>query len=415
MISVFTPSHKPAYLDEVLGSLQAQTVLGWEWIVLLNNGAVWCCDDPRVKVMRDDTKVANVGYLKRTACSHATGDVLLELDHDDLLFPTALEEVTAAFAADPAAVFVYSNTACHDVRTDKPITWSSRFGWSDRPCTFRGKEFRESVSADPYPQSISRIWFAPNHLRAWRRDAYWAIGGHNGAMKISDDHEMMMRTWLHGRMVHIDKPLYLYRVDGNNTWLANQNEIQTTMWGVHDRYIGAMAEKWARENGLRTMDLCSGPRPPAGYEGVDLLYGPVTADLNDRWPMEDGSVGVLRAVDAVEHLRDPIHTMNEAYRVLAHGGFLFVAVPSTNGLGAWADPTHVSFWNAMSFDYYTHPKMRAFIEPAATCMFQAIKVVDGTITSVTGRVLPYTFAHLVALKAKSPRFYGENHWEGGGQ
>lgn len=276
---------------------------------------------------------------------------------------------------------------------------------------FRGKDYRESVSADPHPQSISRIWFAPNHLRAWRRDAYWAIGGHNGGMKISDDHEVMMRTWLHGRMVHIDKPLYLYRVDGNNTWLAHQDEIQTTMWGVHDRYIGAMAEKWAREKGLRIMDLCSGPHPPVGYEGIDLHRGPIVADLNERWPMEDDGVGVLRAADAIEHLRDPIHTMNEAYRVLSHGGFLFVAVPSTAGSGAWADPTHVSFWNAASFDYYTQPKMRAFIEPAAKCKFQAIKVVDGTMTSESGRVLPYTFAHLVALKTDRPRFYGELWWE----
>ena len=88
--------------------------------------------------------------------------MLLELDHDDLLFPTAVEEVAAAFEANRSAAFVYSNTVNHDLRTDTPITWSSRFGSRDRPCTFRGKEYRESVSADPYPQSISRIWFAPD-------------------------------------------------------------------------------------------------------------------------------------------------------------------------------------------------------------------------------------------------------------
>ena len=42
---------------------------------------------------------------------------------------------------------------------------------------------------------------------------------------------------------------------------------------------------------------------------ADFNGGKVTADLNERWPFGDGEIGVFRAHDALEPLRDPIHTM----------------------------------------------------------------------------------------------------------
>jgi len=50
MISLFTPSHNSKYLDAALESLVNQTYSDWEWVVLLNNGATWTCDDARVKL-----------------------------------------------------------------------------------------------------------------------------------------------------------------------------------------------------------------------------------------------------------------------------------------------------------------------------------------------------------------------------
>jgi hypothetical protein len=45
--------------------------------------------------------------------------------------------------------------------------------------------------------------------------------------------------------------------------------------------------------------------------------------------------------------------MNELYRVLADHGVAEIIVPSTDGPGAFQDPTHRSFWNRNSFRYYT--------------------------------------------------------------
>ena len=91
-----------------------------------------------------------------------------------------------------------------------------------------------------------------------------------------------------------------------------------------------------------------------GFVNVDLVPAPGVepADLRVPWPWPDSSVEYIRAWDIIEHLPDKILTMNEMYRVLTPGGRTEIAVPTTEGSGAWQDPTHVSFWNRRSFIYF---------------------------------------------------------------
>ena len=56
--------------------------------------------------------------------------------------------------------------------------------------------------------------------------------------------------------------------------------------------------------------------------------------------------------DGPEHLPDRVRTMNESWRCLQPGGLLDIFVPTTDGRGAWQDPTHVSMWNVNSMFYY---------------------------------------------------------------
>ena len=92
----------------------------------------------------------------------------------------------------------------------------------------------------------------------------------------------------------------------------------------------------------------------AGFVNVDQRTpADQLADLSEPWPWDDSSVDFIRAVDVIEHLPDKVRTMNEAWRVLIPGGRLEILVPTTDGPGAWQDPTHVSFWNENSFLYYT--------------------------------------------------------------
>jgi len=98
---------------------------------------------------------------------------------------------------------------------------------------------------------------------------------------------------------------------------------------------------------------CSDAHLP-GFTNVDITEpADVIADLTKPWPWPDSSVTLIRAHDIIEHLPDKLHTMNEAWRVLVSGGRVDIVVPTTDGRGAWQDPTHTSFWNRNSFFYFT--------------------------------------------------------------
>jgi SAM-dependent methyltransferase len=89
------------------------------------------------------------------------------------------------------------------------------------------------------------------------------------------------------------------------------------------------------------------------------------ADLEHRWPWDDETVEEIVADDIFEHLPDKIHTMNEAWRVLKDGGLLKFRVPTTDGRGAFQDPTHRSFWTPNDLLYYVSgcPERERFSRP----------------------------------------------------
>jgi glycosyltransferase involved in cell wall biosynthesis len=398
MISVFTPTHRDIYLQQAYESLKAQTYEDWEWVILAN-GDVWVPEfnDDRVKVFSTE-ETGMVGTLKKIACGYCTGDYLVELDHDDELTPNCLEEISKC-----TEDFVYSN--CFQVDQDwNPHLWGDGFGWEWRQQEYNQHLVWEAVSPEPYPSNLGRIWFAPNHVRAWKREFYERIGGH-AEMKISDDHDLIARSYLEGTVKHIDKPLYVYRVHGENTWLQVTQEIQETMWENYDKYFIPMQQKWCSEQGLYMVDLGGAIDCPEEYVSYDRHNADIVGDLNDKWLLEDNSVGLLRAHDVIEHLKDPIHTMNEAWRVLVHGGVLDILVPSTDGQGAWCDPTHVSFWNLRSFRYYTESFMRRYLEPECVARFQVVKLVN--VHMWEG--IPYVQAQLLAIKDGGVRYHGELH------
>jgi len=53
-----------------------------------------------------------------------------------------------------------------------------------------------------------------------------------------------------------------------------------------------------------------------------------------------------------EHERCVVGLMNAIYRALVPGGCLLAATPSTDGRGAFQDPTHCSFWNITDSFWY---------------------------------------------------------------
>lgn len=400
LISIFTPTHDGKHLERLARSISAQTFANFEWVIV-PNGPMQSAGmtGPKMRVVPYTGATQNIGELKHFAAAACKGDVLVEVDHDDELTPDCLMELAEAFG-DGRTDFAYSN--CCEIKDGKPYRFSEKYGWRYRPFPWKGTMQAECVAFAPSPLSFSKIWYAPNHVRAWRRDFYHAIGGHNPSLAVLDDHDLLCRTYIAGKVKHIDRCLYVYHLhDGNTCKGARNAEIQTGTLAMHDKYIYRMVEKWCDLNGLRKIDLCGGHNAPAGYESVDLKGALITADLNERWPFGDGEVGVFRAHDALEHLRSPMHTMREAYRCLFPQGWLLSQTPSTDGRGAFQDPTHVSFWNRNSFYYYCRSAQNKFIDCPVRFQESRAKDFFQTHWHRTNNV-PYVKADLVKVAGRMP-------------
>ena len=410
MISVFTVSHQPRFLDECLRSLQMQTHEDWEWVLVLNDGARWRPDgaDPRMRIVVAD-ELAGVGAAKQRACAEARGDVLVELDHDDVLTADALAEIVVAFDERPDAALVYSHAAqiLENGARDES-RFDARYGWAYRDVTVNGNCLQYPRALEPTPHNVSYIWYAPNHVRAFRAEAYEQAGGYDPDRRVLDDQDLMCRLYQVGSFHLIDQCLYLQRMHGRNTQReADTNAfIQSETVTLYDRWIEANALAWCRRERLHALDLGAGHGKPNGYLGVDRRPGErvdIVCHLPARLPMKDDSVGVIRAVDFLEHVQDKVALINELYRVLAPGGLLLSQTPSADGRGAFQDPTHVAFYNEHSFWYYTDPRYQAYV-PEVIARFQVSRLVTYFPTEWHEQNrIPYVCANLIALKDGAPR------------
>jgi SAM-dependent methyltransferase len=306
---------------------------------------------------------------------------------------------------------IYSNCADFKDGTWQSSTYGEQYGWRTRPFFHEGHALLETLAWPVSAQMMRFIFWAPNHVRAWRAAAYKQIGGHDATIKTGDDHDLCCRFYIaYGQagIKHLDKCLYLYRLHDGNSCVVFNADVQEQTTKNYLKYRADMAIRWANDLNLEKIDLGGRLNAWPDFTTVDLFDAEIVANLDQEWPFADSSVGVIRASHVFEHLRDPVHAMNEAFRVLAPGGWLLLEVPSTDGRGAFQDPSHVSFWNENSIWYYTKKEFARFI-PAFTGRFQNSRTVT-YFPSEFERVnnIPVVQADLIALKgAYAARPVGE--------
>lgn len=421
-VSVITPTHRVSnYLLELYNTLKEQTYSDWEWVLWLNNGVtlneipseiqldhqVYIYEAHHYIQVEDLKYVDNVGLHKKYAFSLATGDILLEADHDDLLTTDCLAEVISAFS-QPQVGFVYSNDAkLHSENGFVP--YNSDYGWRHTQYNYKGETLWAPISFPASSHSLVYIWYSPDHVRAWRTEVYNQVGGHNKALNVLDDQELLIKTYLTTEFYHINKVLYIYRITGKNTWLERNKEIQEGTIKLCNKYAQKLAERDANKAEKLKVNLGGGLEELPGYLNIDLHHGQIKVDLRNGIPLPDNSVGVIIASHIIEHLPDPIKTMSEIHRVLHHGGWVFIDVPSTDGRGAFQDPTHCSFWNENSFLYYTN-KEQAFYINNNHIKFQVVRC--ETIYPnewYQSKHIPVVRAWLICIKSDFPRFPGLLH------
>lgn len=118
------------------------------------------------------------------------------------------------------------------------------------------------------------------------------------------------------------------------------------------------------------LNLGCGSKHLPGYVNIDnrsAVNPDVVCNVVEGLPHDDNSVEMVVANDFLEHIHPEkvIFVIEEIHRVLRPGGTFQHSTPSTDGRGAFQDPTHRSFWNINSWMYFTNDAMRDEIETSA--------------------------------------------------
>jgi len=334
-VSIFTPTNNTKYLLTAYKELKAQDF--YEWIILGNGGISLddfpkeLIDDNRIKIIFTD-KTGSVGLLKKIACSYISGDVGLELDHDDILLPTAIEKIKQAFQ-DPNIVFAYSNCAYWMDSQYYFPPFSADTGWIWRPFEYKEKKLRETIAAEPHPSNTSTIHWQPDHLRSFRMSAYNSVGGYDENLQLLDDQDLMCKLFTVGKFFHINECLYLYYVNLQNTFIKRQDEISKHINDGKIKYLSSMTESWAKRENLKTIALSS----DKSFEHYDERF---SVEEFLRYDLEESSVGVISLFNSFVNIADKEKFLRKVYKTLLPGGmFLGVFPESKTG------------WNKYSFNF----------------------------------------------------------------
>lgn len=354
-ISIFTPTHQPTYMVEAYNSLKLQTVQDWEWVVLPSGQNTQIPDvikrDSRVKLVNDGRALHNIGALKRKLCKAATGDIFVELDHDDLLVPgKTLETIARRFKE--GAGFVYSDNAVFkfdpkatDVKSRFiPFMWSGQHGWESYPVSVYGHKLFASRCFEITPRSLAEIYYCPDHVRCWDRSVYVQAGGHNSDLSVCDDQELMIKTYLtDAKFSHTGGCHYLYRLFGNNTVHARQQQIQENTKKFRVIYLAKLIQAWLKRNKLEELDI-SRLRKQGWNPDIHLVQG-----------FGENAFGHIIADTELQRLSGPQvrEFMNLAYCSLVPGGYLTIIVPEVHSGMGYADVEWKSHFSATSMHPYT--------------------------------------------------------------
>jgi glycosyltransferase involved in cell wall biosynthesis len=258
--SIFTPTYKTGdRIFRTYESLKKQTFKNWEWVVVDDSpdDDTWkklqniSNQDYRVKIHKIYPLTGgNVGLSKHRAAMLCDGEWICELDHDDALVSDCLETCYNAIEKHPDAGFLYTDS-CEVYEDGEMKTydhdWSGN--WYARPDNFfdfgyaghswveaDGERYVAHWYPDINPLTIRFNISMPNHIRMWERSVYHKIGGHNKLTPVADDFEIIVRTFLHTRFIHVKKMLYLQYNNRNSTVDNNALDINRRARLIRDHY-----------------------------------------------------------------------------------------------------------------------------------------------------------------------------------
>lgn len=210
LISFICPCYNThgRHLQELIRSLEEQTLDNWE-LCLADGGSEPSCLRRIRRAMERDRRIKavflghNRGIAGNTAAAAelAQGELLAFLDHDDVLAPFAVYELTHARRQFPRADFFYSD----EDKLDGKGRYDPHFKPQWSPDTLRSYNYI-------------------THLMAMTPQLYERAGGMRRGYDGSQDHDLALRaSGKAEQIVHIPKVLY--------HWRAHQGSVAGNGYG----------------------------------------------------------------------------------------------------------------------------------------------------------------------------------------
>ena len=256
LVSYFTPIYNTGEkLLNTYKSLKEQTYNNWEWVLVndstdggktLKIAEEIAKNDARVKVYDFREKSGGIiGESKYRAATLCRGYLLAELDHDDYLTPDCTYYLHKASQEHPEIGFFYTDNAeCDENWKSLHYPDGFAFGYGKyEKYEVNGFKFDSCIAPPINPKTIRHIVGVPNHIRVWRKDVYFQIGGHNRDLAIADDYELLVRTFLGTLMMRIPKMCYIQFIYNNTTGRNThdlsradiQRRVRTIMYHYNER------------------------------------------------------------------------------------------------------------------------------------------------------------------------------------
>lgn len=210
------------FLDFCIQSVEKQTYSNWEIVAVddfSTDGSYemlldYAKKDPRIKVFRNDRN-HGLGYTRHQSASFAKGEFCACLDPDDAIVPNAVELMADELQKHPEASLIGSRRLiCNEkmrlIDVDAPLT-------KERVASFKNE--------------LETPWII-NHFAGWRKSCYDKTEGFDPIMLRSTDTDLYLKLEETGKVLFLDKPLYLYRKNKNSVSL-NKNIHKTHLWHIY--------------------------------------------------------------------------------------------------------------------------------------------------------------------------------------
>ena len=201
-VSVLMPVHNAGrYLDEAVGSILNQTFTDLELVIVddgstdgsLARARAFEEKDGRVRVVRQEN--AGTGAARNCCLAESRGELLANLDADDVAEPMRIEKQVAFMDEHPDCVVVGTQSLFVDSDGD-PL------GVSDQPLT------HEEIEAQLWRGMGTAMTQSTIMMR---RDAVVAAGGYDEALRVSEDLDLCLRLLDHGRFANLPDRLNMVR------------------------------------------------------------------------------------------------------------------------------------------------------------------------------------------------------------